>query len=160
MTRLLPQPLLSLLILGLWLVLAPAPSTGQILIGLALAVILPWITQGFWPDRPRLADPLAAVLLMARVLIDIVVANVEVARQVLGPLDRLRPGFIRLPLAIRDPFVATLLGSIVSLTPGTLSCDIEDDVLVIHALHIADAEAEIARIRTRYETPLRKVFAC
>ncbi len=160
MRRILPMPVLSLLILGLWLVLAPAPTLGQILIGLSLALVLPWLTRGFWPDRPRLADPIAALLLTLRVLADIVVANLEVARRVLGPVGQLRPAFLEVPLDIRDPFVASLLGSIVSLTPGTVSIDIEDGVLLVHALHVTDADAAIAEIKTRYETPLRKAFAC
>jgi multicomponent K+:H+ antiporter subunit E len=160
MRRLLPQPVLSGLILGLWLVLAPAPSLGQVLIGLGLALVLPWATRGFWPGRPRLADGLAGLRLTGVVLADIVVANIEVARQVLGPPSRLRPDFLEVPLDITDPFVASLLGSIVSLTPGTVSIEIDRGVLLVHALHVEDAAAAVARIKSRYETPLRKVFAC
>jgi len=160
MRRLLPQPVLSGLILGLWLVLVPAPSLGQVLIGLNLALVLPWATRGFWPDRPRLADGGAALRLVGVVLADIIVANFEVARQVLGPPARLQPGFLEVPLDIRDPFVASMLGSIVSLTPGTVSIEIDRGVLLVHALHVSDAAAAVAGIKSRYETPLRKVFAC
>lgn len=160
--RILPQPAMSLLILGLWLVLAPAPSTGQVLIGLLLAVGLPWATRGFWPDRPRIADAGAALRLFGVVLFDIVVANLVVARQILGPVGRLRPGFLEVPLELPDPFVATLLGSIISLTPGTVSIEIERErrVLLVHALHVEDAGAAVAQIKARYEAPLRKVFGC
>lgn len=160
--RILPQPLLSLLILGLWLILASEPSAGQIVLGAVLAVLLPWATRGFWPDRPRLADPLAGLRLLGIVLADIVTANLLVARQVLGPPEALRPGFLEVPLDLRDPFLATLLGSIVSLTPGTVSVEIDRgrDVLLVHALHVEDEAAAIAAIKSRYEAPLRKVFAC
>jgi len=154
------MPVLSLLILGLWLVLAPAPTMGQILIGVLLALLVPWLTESFWPDRPRLADPIAALALTLRVLLDIVVANLEVARRVLGPIKQLRPAFLAVPLDIQDPFVASLLGSIVSLTPGTVSIDIENGILMVHALHVTDEAEAIAQIKTRYETPLRKAFAC
>ena len=160
MSRLLPQPLMSILILGLWLVLAPAPGMGQMLIGMVLALVLPWATRGFWPDPPRLADPVAGLRLTGRVLFDIVTANIEVARQVVGPLARLNPDFLEVPLDLRDPFVATLLGSIVSLTPGTVSVEIDQDVMLVHALHVEDADAAVAHIKARYEEPLRKVFAC
>lgn len=160
MRKLLPQPVLSALILGLWLVLAPAPSTGQFLIGLALALLLPRVTRAFWPDPPRLADAWAALRLLVVVFADIIVANVEVGRQVIGPPSRLRPAFLEVPLDIADPFVASLLGSIVSLTPGTVSIEIDRGVLLVHALHVTDAAEAVARIKSRYEAPLRKVFAC
>jgi multicomponent K+:H+ antiporter subunit E len=162
MTRVLPRPGLSVLILGVWLILAPAPTTGQVLIGLALAVALPMATRGFWPGDVRLRRPVAALRLMGVVLADIVTANLLVARQVLGPPEELRPGFLEVPLAIADPFVATLLGSIVSLTPGTVSVDIDRElgVLQVHALHLEDPVGAAAQIKSRYETRLKEAFGC
>ena len=160
--RLLPQPVLSLLILGLWLILAEAPGVGQILIGLALAFGLPLATRGFWPDPPRVRSLGAGLRLLGVVLADIVTANLEVARRVVGPIRRLRPGFVEVPLDLADSFVATVLGSIVSLTPGTVSVEIERErgVLLVHALHVEDAQAAAARIKARYEAPLKEVFGC
>ncbi|MGE4048484.1 MAG: Na+/H+ antiporter subunit E [Acetobacteraceae bacterium] len=160
--RLLPFPAVSVLVLGLWLILAPAPTTGQVMIGVALAIALPLLTRGFWPEATRLKNPVEAMRLLAIVLADIFTANLLVARQVLGPSEELRPGFLEVPLDLTDPFVATLLGSIVSLTPGTVSVDIDRDrrVLIVHALHLEDEAEAAARIKTRYETPLREVFGC
>ena len=162
MTRVLPRPGLSVLILGMWLILAPAPTSGQVLIGLALAVALPMATRGFWPGDVRLRRPVAALRLMGVVLADIVTANLLVARQVLGPPEELRPGFLEVPLAIADPFVATLLGSIVSLTPGTVSVDIDQErrVLQVHALHLEDSTGAAAQIKSRYEARLKEAFGC
>jgi multicomponent K+:H+ antiporter subunit E len=162
MTRVLPRPGLSLLILGMWLILAPAPTSGQVLIGLALAVALPLATRGFWPGDVRLRRPIAGLRLLGIVLADIVTANLLVARQVLGPSEELRPDFLEVPLAIADPFVATLLGSIVSLTPGTVSVDIDRErgVLQVHALHVEDRAAAVAQIKSRYEARLKEAFGC
>lgn len=160
--HLLPQPILSLVIVALWLGLAGSVSIGQILLGTLLGLLLPRLTQSFWPDRPRLARPLAAARLVATVLFDIVVANWQVARRVLGPLDRLHPRFIEVPLDLEDNFVATILGSIVSMTPGTVSVDIDQErgLLLVHALDAEDPEALIRAIKARYEVPLKEVFQC
>jgi len=162
MRRVLPQPLVSLMILALWVAIAPAPSLGQVLLGGAIALAIPWFTHPFWPEAPRLARPGVAVRLFLQVLWDIVVANVEVARLVLGPTDRLHPAFIELPLEIEDPFVATVLASIITLTPGTLSVDIDRErrVLLVHALDVTDVPAAIDTIKRRYEAPLREIFGC
>jgi multicomponent K+:H+ antiporter subunit E len=162
MSRILPQPVMSLLILGVWLVLAPAPTLGQFLIGLSLALALPWLTRGFWPEQPRLHRPLVALRFLGVVLADIVTANLLVARQVLGPTEALRPGFLEVPLDIADPFVATMLGSIVSLTPGTVSVDVDRErgVLIVHALHLPDAPEAASLIKSRYEAPLKEIFGC
>ncbi|MBL8564294.1 MAG: Na+/H+ antiporter subunit E [Hyphomicrobiaceae bacterium] len=160
--RFLPQPYVTAAITVLWMVLAPSPSLGNLLLGALIGVAIPWITNVFWPGRPRPARPAAALALTARVIADIVVANVHVARLVLGPMDRLAPAFVDVPLDIDDPFVATVLGAIVSLTPGTVSIDIDREkrVLNIHALDAGDADEMIATIKSRYEAPLKEIFGC
>ena len=162
MSRMLPQPLVSLMILALWIAIAPSPSLGQVVLGGVVALAIPWFTHPFWPDPPRLLRPGVAALLFLRVIWDIVVANVEVAQLVLGPADRLHPVFIELPLEIDDPFVATILASIITLTPGTLSVDIDRArrVLLVHALDVADVPAAIDTIKRRYEAPLKEIFGC
>jgi multicomponent K+:H+ antiporter subunit E len=158
----LPQPLITLAIVGLWLALAPTFSLGQLMLGALLGLTIPWATRNFWPDRPRLVRPIASLALFVRVVIDIVIANLQVSRLVVGPLDRLDPAFIEVPLDIEDPFVATLLGSIVSLTPGTVSVEIERErkVLLVHALDADNPPAMVANIKSRYEAPLKEIFRC
>lgn len=160
--RLLPHPVVSLTILALWMVLAQGLSLGDLLLGAALALFIPIATNGFWPDRPRLHRPVRAVRLFARILTDIIVANWQVALLVLGPIDRLAPKFIEVPLAIDDDFVATLLGSIVSLTPGTVSIEIDRsrNLLLVHGLNVRNEDEMIANIKSRYEAPLREIFQC
>ncbi len=162
LARVLPQPTVTLGIIGLWMVLAPSPSLGNLLLAVILGLVIPWITQSFWPDRPHLARPLAGIALFVRVVGDINMANWEVARLVVGPLDRLKPAFIDVPIEIDNPFVATLLASIVSLTPGTVSVDIDRTagILNVHALNVVDEAELIATIKRRYEAPLKEFFGC
>ncbi|WP_197723255.1 Na+/H+ antiporter subunit E [Blastochloris tepida] len=159
---LVPAPVLSLMILGLWLALAPQITPGQFVLGAVVALAIPRLTAAFWPDRPRLARPLAALRLAGTVLADIVVANFAVARRVVGPLHRLHPAFVEVPLDLRDGFVATILGSIVSLTPGTVSIEIDRErwILFVHALDDTDPQQLVDTIKRRYEAPLREAFAC
>lgn len=160
--RLLPRPFLSLTILALWLVLAPSISFAQVLLGGTLAIVVPLVTAPFWPEPLRVKRPLIGLRLFGVLLFDIVVANLVVARLVLGPRGRLRPCFIEVPLDIDDNFVATILGSIVALTPGTVAIDIDRErrALLVHVLDTGDPEALISLIKTRYEAPLKETFGC
>lgn len=162
MNRLFPLPVTSLAILGLWLILASSYTAGSLVMGGLLALLIPLWTQRFWPDPPTLRRPLLAPGFCLLVCRDIVAANIVVARQVLGPLARLRPGFLEVPLDLDDPFVATLLAGIVTLTPGTVSIDIDMErrVLHVHVLDMPDPAALIAEIKTRYEKPLKEMFGC
>lgn len=160
--RLLPLPLVTLAIVTLWMSLASRPSFGNLLLAIAIGLAVPLLTERFWPHRARLARPALILPLLVRVLADIVVSSWQVARIVVAPLDGLRPGFVTVPLAVHDPYVATLLGSIVSLTPGTVAVDIDEErhTLLVHALHIDDEAELIATIKARYEAPLKEIFGC
>ncbi|MBU1691940.1 MAG: Na+/H+ antiporter subunit E [Gammaproteobacteria bacterium] len=162
MRRLFPRPALSVAIFLLWAALANAASLGMLLLGAVLALALPFVSKPFWPDAPRLARPGTMLTLAARVVLDIVIANGAVARRVIGPVARLEPAFVEVPLDLRDPFVATILASIVSLTPGTVSIDVDQEswVLCLHALDAPDPAALIREIKQRYEAPLKEIFTC
>jgi len=100
------------------------------------------------------------VRLVGIVLLDILVANAHVARLILGPRSRLRPAFFAFPVTLRGDYPVTLLASIVSLTPGTVSADLSPDrrTLLVHGLDVDDPPSAIARIRERYERLLMEAF--
>lgn len=160
--RLIPFPALSAGITLLWVLIAGSYTVNSLLFGAVVGVVLPAIMLPFLPDLPRVRRPGKAIALFVRVCGDIIAANWEVAGLVLGPPSRLRPRFFSVPLDTADPFVATLLGSIVSLTPGTVSIDIDMDAgtLFIHGLRVTDEARAIATIKQRYEAPLREIFQC
>ncbi|WP_285274552.1 Na+/H+ antiporter subunit E [Halopseudomonas bauzanensis] len=158
----LPHPWLTLLLIVVWQLLVNDLSVGSLLLGAVLGVSIPLLTQVFWPDPPRLHRPGVMLGFVLRVLGDIVTANFEVARLILGPTRRLRPAFVVYPLELRDEFAISVLATTISLTPGTVSADISDDHrrLLIHGLDVPDEQELIDTIKQRYEKPLREVFEC
>lgn len=160
--RLLPHPLLSAVLWAAWLALNNSVAPGHLALGAFLAWLLPLaplrLAAGDWP---RLRRPRVAFGLLLTLLRDVVVANVEVARRVLGPEAAIRPGFVRVPLDLTDDWAIAVLAGIVTLTPGTLTADVAPDRshLLVHAFHVEDAGALAAAIKARYERPLREIFA-
>ncbi len=158
--RLFPQPMVSVVLFAVWLLAANRFTVGLALLGLGFAALIPWYTSRFWPDAPQRlrVRPLAA--LMALLLYDIVVANLRVAVLILGPRSRLRPAFFVVPLDVRGPFTITLLASIVSLTPGTVSAAVAQDrrTLLVHGLDVPDIPHAVRQIKHRYERRLQEVF--
>jgi multicomponent K+:H+ antiporter subunit E len=160
MKRWLPAPILSASLWAIWLLLNNTLAPPQVVLGALLALAIPLYAGRLWPERPRPRRPGVALRLLLRVLRDIVLSNLEVARRVLGPEARLRPGFVWLPLSVRDPYAIATLAGIISLTPGTLSAELSPDRrhLLIHALHLEHPEALVADIKARYEAPLLEIF--
>lgn len=158
--RLLPHPLLSLSLWAMWLLLNNTLAMGHVVLGLILAILIPWFSQRFWPEGICIHQPLTLLRFMGIVMWDILVANITVARWVLGSNDKLQPAWLSIPLDIQSPLGISLLANTISLTPGTVSCDLSADQrsLLVHALHVEDRDAVIADMKRRYEQPLMEVF--
>jgi len=160
-SRLFPHPVLSLVLWFIWLLLNNTASAGHMVLGALLAIFIPWFTSGFWPEKIRILKPLLLLKYVTLVLWEIMIANVVVAKMILSRADKLHPGFIAYDLKLRSPIAISLLANTISLTPGTVSCDLTEDgrTLLIHALHIDDAEAIKADIARKFEQPLEEIFA-
>ncbi|MBN8291682.1 Na+/H+ antiporter subunit E [Rhodobacter sp. NTK016B] len=161
-SRFLPHPLLSLTLAIAWMLLVNHITVNSIVFAVILGVVIPVITRPYWPDMPRLRHPFRVVEYIFVVLYDIVKANVEVALIVLfKPNHALRPAWITVPLDVRSPEAITTLAGTITLTPGTVSCDLSANgrAILVHALHAPDPAAVRDSIKQRYERRLKEIFA-
>jgi len=159
--RLLPHPLLSLTLIIVWLLLVGSLSLNSIVFAVLLGVIVPMFTQPYWPDMPRLSRLSAVPGYVLIVLYDIVMANIQVALIVLfKPSAKLQPAWISVPLEIRTPEAITVLAGTITLTPGTVSCDLAEDghAILVHCLHAPDPDSVRDDIKARYERRLKEIF--
>jgi multicomponent K+:H+ antiporter subunit E len=160
--KLLPYPIASAIFLGFWLLLNQSLSTGQLLLGASMALIGGWALAALEQPKARPRRPLAILRLALIVSADIVRSNIAVARIIIGFGRReRRPGFVDIPLELRDPYGLTLLACIITSTPGTLWVKFEEPAgtLTIHVLDLVDEAEWISNIKSRYEQPLLEIFA-
>jgi multicomponent K+:H+ antiporter subunit E len=162
LTRWLPHPIASFVVFVVWLGLYSSLAPLPLVSGALLAALVPLLLNRALADPVTVRRPGVALRLAAVVLWDIVVANVAVARLVLGPLHRLRPGFIEVPLDLAHPDAVSLLACIIAITPGTVVADVDDarTRILVHVLDLDDPPGLIAGIKHRYERPLKDIFRC
>jgi len=159
--RLVPHPVLTVLLTLVWLMLVNRFSLNSLVFGLFLGIVIPFITQPYWPDRPTLRNPRLILQYFAIVLYDIVVANIVVARLILFKRnDQLCPAWVCIPLELRTPEAITVLAATITLTPGTVSADLSDQghSLLVHCLDAPDPDAVRDEIKQRYERRLMEIF--
>ncbi|MBD1400338.1 Na+/H+ antiporter subunit E [Pelovirga terrestris] len=162
--RWIPHPLMTVALIVLWLLLNNTYSFGHILLGTLLGIMIPWFTNRFWPERPRICKRrLFLRFFFMTFVYDVVMSNINVVRLILKPdISTLQPKFIEVPLDIDDPMVISILANVISMTPGTVSSEISADhkTLIVHGLNVPDEQAAIAQIKSRYEATLKEIFTC
>ncbi len=158
--KILPHPVLSLMLWLIWLLLNNTVAAGHMALGFVLSIFIPLLTSSFWPEQVQIKKPLTLLKYILIVLYDIVVANMVVVKLILGSNKKLKPAFFYIDLDIQTPLGISLLANTISLTPGTVACDLSTDCrrLLIHSLHVDDIPSTIEHIKQRYETPLKQVF--
>ncbi|MFC3096097.1 Na+/H+ antiporter subunit E [Alteromonas sediminis] len=163
LARLVPMPLHSFMLLIVWLMINASLSVGHILLGTLLGIIIPLLCAPLKVPQPSIKKPLKVVSYVLLVIKDIIVANIEVAKLVLGPMNKINPGFIAVPLDLKDNFPITVLASTVTMTPGTVSAEVTKDKawLYVHVLNMPLDEQELVDvIKQRYESRIKEIFAC
>jgi len=155
-------PVITLVLVAIWLLLNNSVSVAHVLLGLVIAVLLMLAAAQLRPVQPRLRRLWSAIPLICMVFVDIVRSNIGVARIVLGLIrDRsVHSGFIDIPLDMRDPHGLAILAAIVTSTPGTAWAGVSEDdsTLKLHVLDLKDPEEWIRMIKDRYERPLMRIF--
>ena len=79
----LPHPLLTVVLVLVWLLLQNSFSLAHLALGLVLGMLIPRLTSGLWPARPRIRRYGKVVAYFFLVVGDIVRANIDVARLIL-----------------------------------------------------------------------------
>lgn len=164
MERLLPNPWLSVVLALAWLLLqglSVIHGIAAVLIGLCLPLLLkPLLAWSTAPYRSSGINFKPIPHLAFVVLLDIVKSNWIVACQAFGRIDTLQPAWFAVPLHVQHPHAISLLAAIITNTPGTVSCHIDEEQrhILVHALHCTDVAATIADIHQRYQMPLARIF--
>jgi multicomponent K+:H+ antiporter subunit E len=161
MKRLLPAPLLSLVLGVAWLALMPSFTPHNLAAALALAIGIPLACAPLRPTPVRIRRPWTIVALVMTVGRDVIVSNFAVARGVVfARRHPARPAFVTIPLALRDPNALAALAIITTVVPGTVWCELARDrsALRLHVFDLADEATFIAEFKARYEARLAEIF--
>ncbi len=133
----------------LWEALTWANVAGGLTVALATLYLLP-------PREARTSvgfRPLAAIRLLLYFLWELLVASSQVIWEIITPQDHTRPAVVSVHTRSTVPGHITAVANMISLTPGTLSLEIDHDTrtIYIHVLHLNSVEetrAAVSKLET------------
>ncbi|MFC4449574.1 Na+/H+ antiporter subunit E [Halorussus aquaticus] len=152
-------PVIGVLLAVLWLFvrgvsLDPADVLGEFLIGLALGLPVAFAFRRFYTERTSLTRNLRAapyaLLYVGVFLKELATANFDVAYRVLAPSMPIDPDVVVVPLRVETDAAITTIANSITLTPGTLTMDYDDETntLYVHGITGRNREAVVEPIRT------------
>jgi multicomponent Na+:H+ antiporter subunit E len=70
-------------------------------------------------------------------------ANFDVAYRVINPSMPIKPGIVKVKTSLKSDFAKSLLANSITMTPGTITVDIIDDVFYIHWIYIRSEDPAV-----------------
>ncbi len=72
--------------------------------------------------------------------VEIIKANIDVIKQVLSPQMSISPTMVRVRASQRSDLGQVIYANSITLTPGTISVDVANDEILVHALSESGAK--------------------
>ncbi len=137
------QPMVPLGLLALWMLLSGKFSAFHLGVGVVLVISIVWqaasmpLLEPLDRPRPRFwrIVPYGAWLFW-----QMLIAAIQVARVILAPGRHLDPRLIEFTCRQPSLLSGVILSGSITLTPGTVTVDLEGDRFIVHALTRASAE--------------------
>ncbi|NPE22206.1 Na+/H+ antiporter subunit D [Fusibacter sp. A1] len=93
-------------------------------------------------------------------LLELIKANIDVLLRVLSPKLPINPGFVKVPTTLKGDFANLTLANSITLTPGTITLDADEDYLYVHWIDVKsrDGQVDVSSISDSMQNVLRRVF--
>lgn len=131
-----------------WWVIAEG-ALASWLIGLPAVAAATWASRRLGRSSKLSISALGMVRFIPFFLWESLRGGTDVALRTLAPRMRIQTGFIRYRTHLNNPASLTFFANCVSLLPGTLAADLQDDWLEVHVLNTrSDHQAELAKLES------------
>jgi len=160
------QIILFLLALLIWSFLTWPLDFQHLLIGILVCGLVSFLTGDMFVKRPhafkRLSRYIWFIYYIPLFIWECIKANIDVAYRVAHPDLPINPGIVKVKTTLKSETGLTFLANSITLTPGTMSVDIDQEggYLYIHWIDVKDKDIDKAteRIVKIFEDVLRRIF--
>jgi multisubunit Na+/H+ antiporter MnhE subunit len=133
----------------LWMILWRSTTPATIVTGVLLSVALTVAVRRSDVHRVHhRVRPVAMARYLVHLAVGLVRSNIDLAMEILTPTDYTKPGILQVRLPPSSELVLTVIANSISLTPGTLTLQLDaaTSTLEVHVLHLSDVDAARAEI--------------
>jgi len=157
-----------LFILGflVWTGLAWPPDIQHVVIGIIVAGFIAYVTGDMFVNRPHVfKHPKRYFWFLYYIpmfLWECFKANIDVAYRVIHPSVPINPGIVKVKTKLKNDTAITFLANSITLTPGTLSVDVDKEkgYIYVHWIDVTSQDVKKATeiIAKRFERILERIF--
>lgn len=147
-----------------WMLLNGSLAPATLGVGAVVALVITLFSRGgmtFLTDFRYTPKALRATLAYLLFFFkELMKANLRLAKIVLSPSLPINPGFVKVRTTLKSPMGRLLLANSITLTPGTLTVEMEDEWLYVHwvSMEAQDIDGATAQIVSGFERYLEVMY--
>jgi len=131
--------LLFILLLAFWIVLSFELSFQVVIIGFVASLLVVFFNYDMIFNQSEMSKitfiTIYRIIVLVIILVyNIIKSNIEVAKIVLSKKMPIDPGFVTIKQKLKKELNQALYANAITLTPGTLTVDMNHDEIVVHGL--------------------------
>ncbi len=126
-----------LIVLAFWLLLSAHFDTFHVGAGIVCSGVVAYASHDLLftgTGNHGLTKTLRFIAYLPWLIYQIVLANIDVAKRALSPRMPIDPRVVTFKTTLKSDVARTALANSITLTPGTVTIDIVDDVFYVHAI--------------------------
>ena len=137
------------LLFGFWMIIIESLHWDGLLVGFAVCTLVVWFNNDILVKKnefPPLTLRRIKILVMHAgfMLVEIVKANIQVVQIVLSPTLKFNQGLVIFTPKLQYEWNEVLFANSITLTPGTLTLEIDHDTYTVHVLDMSKADSLVS----------------
>ena len=156
--------ILFILSLIIWFMLTFSFGLANIITGISVSIITSAVFgRYFVKNVKKFIQPVRYFWLIIYLIVflwECLKANIDVAYRVLHPAMPIIPGIVKVKLNLQSVTARMMLANSITMTPGTLSVDLKNDILYVHWIYVSSLDPEVycKKVAGRFEKYIKKIF--
>jgi len=152
-----------ILYFGMWYAFTTSTALPELITGGFVALVLSIFTY-------KVTDAGIGILMPNKLLyfiqyffvfmVALIKANIDVAKRVINPSLPINPGIVEFKTELTSDFAKMVLANSITLTPGTVTIDVIDDMFYVHWIDVEteDPQQAFLLIAEPFEKVLLKIY--
>ncbi len=131
-----------------WIFLSASFEWVHLGLGLIFSFVVAWLNSGHSPFVPKFRLWLRVLLYLPWLFYKIVQSSLNLSKLILHPELPITPQLIPVKSKLRHHAAVVLFGNSITLTPGTITAEVDGNNLIIHSMDKSD-DAAIKEIESK-----------
>jgi len=129
----------SILLFVLWMILTSNFQMSNILVGMGVSFSIALLyVKLFTHKKFEFINPVWFMVYLYVLLKNLIISNIQISKIILRADMKLSPAIIAVKTNLESDWKKLLLANSITLTPGTLTLEIKDDMLFIHVINTSE----------------------